>query len=401
MHPRPALLPLLCTSLLCTSLSSLPARATEPPQRLSFEWNLRARSEQVEDDAFARDAEAMTLRLRAGLRMRLDDGFAALVEGEGIAAPVDHYNSGANGHVDRPTVTDPTGAELNQAWVGWKAGRFGATAGRQRLTFDNQRWIGNSGWRQNEQTFDALALEGKLASDWSARYAWLARVHRVAGDQALDPLARERDLDAHLGEIAWKHGIQQVSAYAWRIEDRDVETASTATLGLRAVTDAVRDGRGWGLALEMARQRDAAGNPLAFSHRYWLVEPSGTWRGITVRVGWEHLGGDGAHALQTPLATLHAFNGWADKFLVTPPAGLEDRYVGAGGTFHRHHLDWQVAWHDFAADAGDAHDGREWDASLAFPVVDGVRGLVKLAAYDADAYARDTTKAWLQFEWSL
>jgi hypothetical protein len=23
------------------------------------------------------------------------------------------------------------------------------------LLFDNQRWIGNSGWRQNEQTFDA------------------------------------------------------------------------------------------------------------------------------------------------------------------------------------------------------------------------------------------------------
>jgi hypothetical protein len=225
-------------------------------------------------------------------------------------------------------------------------------------------------------------------------------VHRVSGDDALDTLARERDLDTHLAELAWKHGIQQVSGYAWLLDDQDLESASTATLGVRAVTDAVHDGRGWGLALEFAQQRDYADNPLDFSHHYWLVEPAYTLHGTTLRAGWEHLGGNGAHALQTPLATLHAFNGWADKFLTTPPAGLEDRYLGAGCKFHGKRLDWQLAWHDYHADDGDAHYGSEWDASLGFPVSGNVHGLVKLAAYDADAFARDTTKAWLQFEWS-
>ena len=395
MRPRAVL-----ASLLCAFQLMRPAWASEPASWPSFEWNLRLRHEQVDDDAFARDAEAMTLRLRAGLRWRIGNGFSALVEGEGIAALDDHYNSGANGRVDRPAVTDPVGVELNQAWLGWKADRFGVAAGRQRLTFDNQRWIGNSGWRQNEQTFDALALDWTIRADWSARYAWLDRVHRVAGDEARDPLARERNLDTHLGELTWHQGIQQVGAYAWLLDDQDVATASTATFGLRAVTDAVKDGSGWGLALELARQRDHARNPIAFSHRYWRIEPSGTWHGTTLRAGWEHLGGNGAHALQTPLATLHAFNGWADKFLVTPPAGLDDRYLGAGGAFHGGRLDWQVAWHDFEAATGGAHYGREWDAAFGFPVMAHVRGLAKLAAYDADAFAAGTTKAWLQFEWS-
>lgn len=93
-------------------------------------------------------------------------------------------------------VTD--GAEVNQAWVGWKNARFTATVGRQRLIFDNARWVANSGWRQNEQTFDAVALGFKANDALSLRYAWLDKLHRVSGDDARHPLARERDLSRSL-----------------------------------------------------------------------------------------------------------------------------------------------------------------------------------------------------------
>jgi hypothetical protein len=99
------------------------------------------------------------------------------------------------------------------------------------------------------------------------------------------------------------------------------------------------------------------------------VEPSIAWHGITYRAGWEHLGGNGARSLQTPLATLHAFNGWADKFVVTPAGGLEDRYFGAGGKFGRGSyagkLNWAVAWHNYSADIGGNY-GREWARHLVF-----------------------------------
>lgn len=400
MRPRVLLLSLAIAGILSPAVHAADA-ATSAAKPVSFEWNLRLRTEHVEDDAFARDANATTLRVRAGLRFRLGHGFGALVEGEGIADAGDGYNSGANGRATRPAITDPEGAELNQAYLGWKNAAFGVTVGRQRLLFDNQRWIGNSGWRQNEQTFDAVSADWKIASDWSARYAYLGRVHRVAGDNALDPKARQRNLDSHLAELAWKHGVEQVSGYAWLHEDQDVASASTATVGVRALTDLVRDGKGFGLALELAQQRDYANNPLDFSHRYWLVEPAYTVGGTTLRAGWEHLGGNGTHALQTPLATLHAFDGWADKFLVTPAAGLDDRYLGAGGKLGAaKQYDWQVAWHDYRADTGGAHYGREWNGSFGFPVAKGVRGLLKVADYQADAFARDTLKAWVQLEWA-
>jgi len=404
---RPRLLPIALSGLLLAPSLAAAADATPPAAPAAtpwqFEFNARLRQETVDDDAFVRDANATTLRLRAGLRLHWGEGFSALLEGEGIAAAGDGYNSGANGRSTRPAITDPEGIELNQAFIAWKDPRGGATAGRQRLQYDNQRWIGNSGWRQNEQTFDALSGDWHFTPALVLHGAWLERVHRVNGDEALDPLARERRLSTRLLNLAWTHGTQQLVGYAYLHDDRDVATASTATFGARWSGARLHDGSGFGWTLEAARQRDHAGNPLAFSHAYWLLEPTFASHGVTWRTGWEHLGGNGAHALQTPLATLHAFNGWADKFTVTPPGGLEDRYVGAGGTLPRK-LSWAVSWHDFHADTrsagSDGHYGSEWDASLGFPVHGAVTGLVKLADYRSDGFARDTRKLWLQLEWA-
>lgn len=388
-------------------MAALPAstRAAESAPSagpLAWEWNARLRHEAVEDDAFARDAAATTLRLRLGARLRLGSGWTALVEGEGIAAADDRYNSGANGRTAYPVIADPTGVELNQAWLGWRNDLAAATIGRQRVLIDNQRWVGNVGWRQNEQTFDAVALEWKPSGAAAARYVWLDRVHRINGDDARDPLARERRLDSHVLDVALDAGRQQWGGYVLAHDDRDVPAASTLTAGLRWSATPAKKGRGWGARMEFAQQREHADNPLRFSHDYWLVEPSLAWRGVAWRAGWEHLGGDGTHALQTPLATLHGFNGWADKFPVTPPGGLDDRYLGAAGGFGdgpAAKLKWAVAWHDYRADTGGDY-GREWNASLAFPVHGKLTGLAKLADYRSAGFARDTTKLWLQLEWT-
>ncbi len=384
-------------------VSVVAADTTTVAPPIAFEWNARLRHEAVDDDAFADRADATTLRLRAGLRAHCGNGFSALVEGEGIAAGGD-FNSGANGRTTYPAIVDPEGIELNQAWVGWKGEHADSILGRQRLLFDNQRWVGNSGWRQNEQTFDAAALQWQPRA-WSSlavRYAWVDRVHRVSSDDAIDPRARERDLSTHLFNLAWKRDAHQLTGYAYLHEDLDVVAASTATYGLRWTGSRLRDGDGWGWTLEAAQQREHAGNPLSFEHDYWLVEPTFTSRGITWRAGWEHLGGDGTHALQAPLGTLHAFNGWADKFLVTPAGGLEDRWLGAGGKFGRGAyagaFNWNVAWHDYRADRGSRY-GTEWNASLGFPLREGLTALIKFADYRSDGFARDTGKWWLQLEW--
>ncbi|NMW25728.1 hypothetical protein HFP05_15575, partial [Rhodanobacter denitrificans] len=257
-------------------------------------------------------------------------------------------------------------------------------------------------WRQHEQTFDAVELRWQPLAALAVRYDWLDRVHRVAGRDALNPLARERKLNTHLLNLAWTQGAQQWGGYAYLHEDRDVASASSATYGLRWSGKALHDGNGLGWTLEGARQVDYANNPQHFAHSYWLLEPGWTQSGITAKLGWEHLGGNGRHALQTPLATLHAFNGWNDQFNVTPAGGLEDRYVGVNGNFGRGgmagKLAWTVAYHDYRADRGGRY-GSEWNASLAFPLAQGLSGLLKVADYRADGFGRDSAKLWLQLEW--
>ena len=391
----------LCSAIAIGLLAS-PALYAADAAKSSFEWDLRVRHESVDDAGFARNAEATTARLRAGLRLAPAPGWTVLLEGEGVAG-AGNYNSGANGKTQYPVVMDPTGAELNQAWVGWKNAQGGITLGRQRIALDNQRWVGSVGWRQNEQTFDAIGAQWKPVAGLTLNYYWLDKVHRAAGDKALNKLARARDLDTHLLNLAFKRGNQQVVGYGYLHNDKDVASASTETWGLRWTGALDKSGQGFGWAAELARQTDYARNPAHFSHTYWLVEPSWTQGKNTLRAGWEHLGGNGVTALQTPLATLHAFNGWDDQFGVTPAKGLEDRYLSAGGKFGRGKYDgklaWAVAWHDYRSDVGSVRYGREWNASLGFPLPGGLNGLVKLADYRANAFSRDNTKLWLQVEW--
>ena len=363
--------------------------------------HLRYRHEAVDDAAFARDANADTLRLRLGYRQTMGSAFSAGLEFEGVAG-TGNFNSTANGETSYPVVADPSSLEVNQAWLRWQGTKGGATVGRQRLLLDNQRFVGNVGWRQNEQTYDALVTDFSPRDGLVLRYAWLDRVHRVFSDEALDPLARERRLDAHLANASWQTSAGTVVAYGYWLEDKDVASASTRTLGLRWTGSRELAATTLGWSLEVAKQRDYADNPLRVDAGYFLVEPSATALGLTWKLGWEQLGGNGSTAFQTPLATLHAFNGWADKFLVTPANGLDDRYASVSGKFGsgrlQDKLGWTVAWHDFNADRGGADYGREWDASLSFPLPGGFAGLLKVADYRSDGFARDTRKIWLQVE---
>jgi hypothetical protein len=63
-------------------------------------------------------------------------------------------------------------------------------------------------------------------------------------------------------------------------------------------------------------------------------------------------------ALRTPLATLHAFNGWADQFGTTPDAGLDDRYLQAAATPGRWTLG--VRAHRFRVANGRADVTKPW-----------------------------------------
>ncbi|MDX1508344.1 MAG: hypothetical protein R3358_08695, partial [Woeseiaceae bacterium] len=96
------------------------------------------------------------------------------------------------------------------------------------------------------------------------------------------------------------------------------------------------------------------------------------------------------------LATLHAFQGWADQFLSTPAAGIDDIYFTAKYKAG----DWNLTgvYHDFSAEAGGGDYGREFDVAVARNFGKRYGLLLKGAFFSADSASSfsDTTKIWVQ-----
>ena len=382
-----------------------PAARPVPP-RPGLTLEARLRHEHVDDAAFARDADATTLRLRLGYRTAVHAGVSGLVEFEHTShLGAAHFHSSANGRTGYPAVTDPDNTELNQAWIAWApspAARL--VLGRQRLAYDNQRFIGNSGWRQNEQTFDALDATWTSARGLQLRYGWLDGVQRVNGSDNPNHALARWNLDAHLFHAAQPLGRAGRSGtlvgYAYFIDNRTLPLTSHRDLGLRyTLKRDVPAGLGWALAAELARQDAWRDGSAAIDARYTLLEGTLAWRGHAFKLGREVLGGDGRYGFQTPLATLHPFDGWADRFTTTPADGLEDRYLGWSRRFARK-FDAALVAHAFRADHGGRDYGSEVDASVGWNLTPHWTALAKLADYHAgDGAPASVRKAWLALEY--
>ncbi len=120
--------------------------------------DIRYRYEFVDQDNSLNNARASTIRTRLGYRTGEYQGFEAFLEAENVTAVGnENYNSTINGNTKRSVVADPTETEINQAYLRYKGfENTSLTYGRQRIALDNHRFIGNVGWRQNEQTFDGF-----------------------------------------------------------------------------------------------------------------------------------------------------------------------------------------------------------------------------------------------------
>jgi hypothetical protein len=359
----------------------------------------RLRFESVDQDGIPATAEAGTVRIRAGAELRAS-GFAFLAEGEGTLAPVDDYNDTLpdNGLEPFPTVADPETIELNRLQVSWMEHGTGVTIGRQRIQLDNQRFVGNVGWRQNEQTFDAVRGQGKFGPVvLDAAYAVSQRT--VFGVDSPN---------AHYdGDFVFLNGgvdlpVFDAKAFAYLI-DYDTRVAfSSQTYGVLATASMEIPAIGKVSAqASYATQSDYGANPVAYRADYIGAQAGIGLFGFTLTAGYEELGSDGGvAAFQTPLATLHAFNGWADLFLTTPAAGLRDTYATVGTSFGVPFLPGfkaDLTYHAFDSAFGGLDYGSEWDASLGFRL-GPVTLLAKYADYRAEAFAVATQKAWLQAE---
>lgn len=297
----------------------------------------------------------------------------------------------ANGVTDRPVVADPAGTEMQQAYLQRQRGDSLLRLGRQEILLGDQRFVGNVGWRQNHQSFDALTFSDSSLEKIDLFYGYLDNVNRINGGH--------QQLAGHLLSV----GVEPTSRVKLTLygllldyDDPAQFALSTATYGAEASgRHPIGDSSTVLWELEYADQRDFGDNPNDVSASYVFVLAGAVWRPLTLKLGYEVLEGspeDGQ--FRTPLATLHKFNGWADKFLVTPLDGLRDLFLQAEGKAGA--MGWTLVLHDFGADTGGADYGRELDLQLTYTASWKQVFAVKGALYDAEEFAQDTTK-WMVF----
>lgn len=359
----------------------------------------RLRYEMVDQANLPDGADALTVRTRVGAELKAS-GFSILAEAEGTLALADDYNDTlpGNGIEPFPVVADPENLELNRLQVSYLMDGSGVTVGRQRIVLDNARFVGNVGWRQNEQTFDAVRAQAKLGVVvLDATYSISQRT--VFG---VDSPNEHFDGDFVLFNGGVDLPVVDAKAFAYLLDYDSRLAFSSQTYGVLVTGELTIPALGklTGLA-SYAAQSDYGANPVAYDADYLNAQLGLAVAGFTLTAGYEELGSDGGvAAFQTPLATLHAFNGWADLFLTTPAGGLRDYYAGVAKTFAVPFLPGlraELAYHEFDSDFGGVEYGSEWNASLGVKL-GPVALLAKYASYDADGFAVDTEKLWLQAE---
>jgi hypothetical protein len=289
-----------------------------------------------------------------------------------------------------PVVTDPLISRVNQSFLRWSHEDGALKGGRQELVYDNWRFVGNVVWRQNHQVFDAMRADWTFADRLDLRYTFIGQVHRITG--------AEQDLYGHAVNAAFDlEKLGQLAAYAYMWDFDVAKTLNTNTFGgFWAGKHQFDEDSGLKLKwrAEYAMQQDAFDNPNTVEESYMHFMAGLGVPVIGVGAGYEQLGGTiGEGQFTTTFATGHKFNGWADKFLNTPDAGLNDLYVSAGGQWEK--LAYVATYHTFSAVDGDAEYGTEVDAQVSYKFDWGQTLALKGAFYSADTWATDTTKMWV------
>lgn len=390
----------------------------------------RLRWEDVRQPARALSADAVTLRVRAGFELANQPTHLALLVEAGATLGIDTdynafpYKNPASDQY-RPgdaVVADAQNLALNRLQLQYKTKAVTLTAGRQRINLDDERWVGSSGWRQNEQTFDALRGEVSLQQaslPVSLDVAYSDSQRTVFGNDGGPRVANDGRF-WFLG-AGVKLGPVTTKGFAYLVDYNNTpgapqtvrgQTNSSQTYGLRSSGSfTLAKGVSLALAGSFAQQSNYGTNALHYKADYYAGEAALGVKVLTLKGGYEVLGADakatgGAWSVQSPLATLHKFDGWADVFLTTPANGLRDLYAGVAAKLPMvkavKGLNAQVVYHQFDSDIGAIGYGHEWDGAIGLKT-GRITWLAKYADYVAKSGSgtTDTRKFWLQAEFGF
>lgn len=401
--------------------------------RLRYEWVDQAATTTPPPAGWT-TANAITARARLGFETGKAWNTSLLVEGEFLTPIETNYRSDNSvpGFTKYPVVADPEAYEVNRfQFTNTSIANTTITLGRQRINLDDQRFVGNVGWRMNEQTYDSLRVVNKpFGGNFTIDVTYANRINRVYGADSPQGVYKG---DFEFINLAYQFGtLGKLTAFDYLLHFDPLLPAdfpglttaqanplnparsSTQTYGLRfAGTKAVSKIK-LNYTASYAKQEDYGANPTGnFDNSYYLGELTGTFRQFTLGGGIERLGGDGTRGFSTPLATLHKFQGWVDKFLTTPDRGIKDTYatgtyaIKGVGPFET--ISLNLVYHDYVSTRDDISYGHEMNYQLAakwqrltttIKYGDyGIGAPVRAVQGNAATLLTDTKKFWVQFDY--
>ena len=345
-------------------------------------------------------ANANTARLRLGLLSPLFYSLQGYAEYEGVYAMQSDYNSTRNSKTGYSTISDPYVNELDQLWLSY-AGITDTLikGGRQRIKLDDDRFIGNVGWRQLEQTYDSALITNKSIHNLAINVGYIGNVKTFTSTNA--------NINAPILNVNYKLGdYGNLIGYGyWLGYTQQANYAnSNQTYGLRLTnyqkpgdTLKVSDNYGLLYTAEWSIQSDYQNSPQTYTVNRYNLMGGFTAHIFSFQGAMEQLDGVGQNkTFITPLGTNHAFQGWADQFLVTPKDGIRDIFGTLTTTIDKGDVALTGVYHAFYDDTGNVHYGDEWDFMATKKFGKHYTLLAKYAYYSADHYSTDTQKIWVQ-----
>ncbi len=359
-------------------------------------------------------ANANTIRTRLGVLSPTYYGVQGYVEYEGTHVLQSDYNNGRNNKPNYSTVADPDWNELNQLWLSYSGiPDTVIKGGRQRILFDDQRFIGSVPWRQLETTFDSVLVTNKSIKNLTANVGYIGHVATFT--------ATNEDIRAPILNLNYNMGAYgNLIGYGYWLGYTQPDTTgkiagqnskSNQTYGIRLINSEKPSKKFMEhfsplYTAEWSIQQDYINSPVNYTaNRYNVIGGLRAYDHYDFLAGMEQLNGHGLNQVfVTPLGTNHVFQGWADLFLVTPKDGIRDVYGTIVGRFlENDSLEVTGTYHAFSDDTGNINYGKEWDFQAEQKFGKHYSVLAKYAYFDNaqgktgfSPNATDTQKIWVQ-----
>jgi hypothetical protein len=334
-------------------------------------------------------AHAVLTRTRLNYQTGEYKGFGGYVQAQYVGPINDHFAPESAGY---DTVNDPENFRFHQAYLDYRGYDSHVRAGSQEILLDNQRFIGNVGWRFNAQSFNAASVANHSISNLTLYYGYADSINTISG-------TRNGARQYHLINGEYKLGENNKAAgfaYLQR-NDNSATQEKLDTYGLRA----------WGKNDQFTHDAMVALQRRAY---YGYLKANMDVDQVNLGIGGEYLsGGDNIRdRFQTLNGTAHKFNGWADVFAGGTGAGLTSGLVdfwGEASVMAGEKLKLQGVYHlfnsafDTPATSFSGIYGHEIDALAKYPICKNFDVLAKFAYYmkgDDDSPTEDKTVLWLR-----